>query len=614
VTDQHQCLGQEFLELLSDHSRLMDARPRPDRELVAKIQDIAARWSAVSQYFYAGFALSNAVQPAWGDGELVASCSLDAIRAYLRGTSAAEAAPIERIACMHRLTIEVGQNYISVDNSATRRNVRTLTEELAQMLLQIGQQETDATARGGFLVRGFRLETDFQGAWRPDFPEAEVRGESTFYNVQSITITIPSAFQLLVRAGDYFAANAVVQESLPEAFNSHGLRGWCAAVRGFLYPERAVEEFNLAANDFAADAYSEDVARRVGSWSSVNIDLWAKYFRARALVSQIVRTPENVRELIKQAQDALEGTDSGWGNAQVTCFRFVLAVLDQVFNGDANSSAEDLRESFLSRMRFSGLDETDQLALQFLEGITTAFAELRTGPVVALISGRLPAALDALGRIPLLGSDVALELRSQIGKQAEAELMGPVRTWIHRTLSGISDERVLQKVLLRLMQAELPLFVQLRHGIAEYGKDIVKLTVIDERNVLKMYQVKAGDITMRKWNDSRNELEASVGLHPFLADLLFLICCASARCSHAAGDAGIDPLRISSARSPRPSPWSPTSPIPRRCQRSRPRTPTQADHRSCRPQDSSREHGAVIQRPHQTWRRCPGLRRNVTIA
>ena len=592
----------------------MDARPRPDRELVAKIQDIAARWSAVSQYFYAGFALSNAVQPAWGDGELVASCSLDAIRAYLRGTSAAEAAPIERIACMHRLTIEVGQNYISVDNSATRRNVRTLTEELAQMLLQIGQQETDATARGGFLVRGFRLETDFQGAWRPDFPEAEVRGESTFYNVQSITITIPSAFQLLVRAGDYFAANAVVQESLPEAFNSHGLRGWCAAVRGFLYPERAVEEFNLAANDFAADAYSEDVARRVGSWSSVNIDLWAKYFRARALVSQIVRTPENVRELIKQAQDALEGTDSGWGNAQVTCFRFVLAVLDQVFNGDANSSAEDLRESFLSRMRFSGLDETDQLALQFLEGITTAFAELRTGPVVALISGRLPAALDALGRIPLLGSDVALELRSQIGKQAEAELMGPVRTWIHRTLSGISDERVLQKVLLRLMQAELPLFVQLRHGIAEYGKDIVKLTVIDERNVLKMYQVKAGDITMRKWNDSRNELEASVGLHPFLADLLFLICCASARCSHAAGDAGIDPLRISSARSPRPSPWSPTSPIPRRCQRSRPRTPTQADHRSCRPQDSSREHGAVIQRPHQTWRRCPGLRRNVTIA
>jgi hypothetical protein len=507
VTDQHQCLGQEFLELLSYHSRLMDARARPDRELVEKIQDIAARWSAASQYFYAGFALSNAIQPAWGDGELVASCSLDAIRAFLRGASAAEAAPIERIACMYRLTIEVGQNYISVDNSATRRNVRGLNEELAQMLLQIGQQETDATARAGFLVRGFRIETDFQGAWRPDFPEAEVRDGTTLYNVQSITITIPSAFQLLVRAGDYFAANAVIQVSPPEAFNSPGLRGWCAAVRGFLYPERAVEEFNLAANDFAADAYSEDVARRVGSWSSVNIDLWAKYFRARALVSQIVRTPENARKLLRQAQDVLEGTESGWVNAQVKCFRFVLAVLDQVLNGDANGSAEDLRESFLSQMRFSGLDETDQLALQFLEGITAAFAELRAGPAVALISGRLPAALDALGRIPLLGSDVALELRSQIGRQAETELMGPVRTWMHRTLSGISDERMLQKVLLRLMQAELPLFVQLRHGVAEYGKDIVKLVAVDDRYILKMYQVKVGNIDMRKWRDSRNELE-----------------------------------------------------------------------------------------------------------
>jgi hypothetical protein len=85
--------------------------------------------------------------------------------------------------------------------------------------------------------------------------------------------------------------------------------------------------------------------------------------------------------------------------------------------------------------------------------------------------------------------------------------MGPVRTWMHRTLSGISDERVLQKVLLRLMQAELPLFVQLRHGVAEYGKDIVKLVAVDDRYILKMYQVKAGNIDMRKWRDSRNELE-----------------------------------------------------------------------------------------------------------
>jgi hypothetical protein len=330
---------------------------------------------------------------------------------------------------------------------------------------------------------------------------------STLFNGQSITVNIPSAFQLLVRAGDYFAANSVIEDCPVDVFNSHGLRGWCAAVKGFLYPERAVEEFSEAANAFAADVYSDDIARRVGSWSSVNVDLWAKYFRARALVSQIVRTPEKGRELLKQAQVALEGTDSGWTNAQVKCFRFVLAVLDQFLSRDTDGSAESLRESFLSQMRFSGLDETDQLALQFFDGITAAFAELRGGPAAALMSGRLAATLDALGRIPLLSSDVASELRSQIGRQAEIELMGPVRTWIHRTLSSISDERVLQKVLLRLMQAELPLFVQLRHGVAEYGKDIVKLEPVSNRNILKMYQVKAGNIDMRKWRDSRNELE-----------------------------------------------------------------------------------------------------------
>jgi hypothetical protein len=82
---------------------------------------------------------------------------------------------MERIACLYRLTIEVGQNYISVDNSAARRNVGKLNEELAQALLQVGGRETGSTARAGLLVRGFRLETDFQGAWRPDFPEAEIQ-------------------------------------------------------------------------------------------------------------------------------------------------------------------------------------------------------------------------------------------------------------------------------------------------------------------------------------------------------------------------------------------------------------------------------------------------------
>lgn len=485
----------------------MQIGQEPNRELVAKLRDIAARWSAASEFFYAGFALSCATNPAWGDGDLIASCSLDAIRAYQEGAKASEATPIERIACRHMLTIETARNYISDENSIIRRNVQTLNEELAQALLQAGQKETDVTARTGFLVRGFRLETDFLGDWHLDFPPAEVRGTSIQHNRQSVTVEAPSAFQLFVRSGDYFAADEVASDSPADAFNTSGLKGWRAAVRGFRYPDQAVEEFNSAANHFAADVYDENIAQRVGSWSSINVDLWAKYFRSRAFVSQVVREPDKALELLREARSALEGTDSGWVNAQVTCFRFLLATLDLVLNGDPEDSAEELRDSFLSQMRFAGLDETDRLALEFLEGITAAFAELRQGPATALISGRLPQALDALGRIPLLENNVALELRSQIGRHAETELMGPVRGWIHRTLSSVTDERVLQNVLLRLMQAELPLFVQLRHGPAEYGKDIIKLVTVDGINILKMYQVKAGTINMQKWRDSRNELE-----------------------------------------------------------------------------------------------------------
>ena len=64
----------------------------------------------------------------------------------------------------------------------------------------------------------------------------------------------------------------------------------------------------------------------------------------------------------------------------------------------------------------------------------------------------------------------------------------------------------MQKLLLRLMQAQLPLYAQRRHGPIEYGKDIVVLVEVDGEHVLQMYQVKAGDITKSNWAKARDEL------------------------------------------------------------------------------------------------------------
>jgi hypothetical protein len=60
---------------------------------------------------------------------------------------------------------------------------------------------------------------------------------------------------------------------------------------------------------------------------------------------------------------------------------------------------------------------------------------------------------------------------------------------------------------LRLAQAELPRYAQIRHGPLEYGKDVGAVFETGGRRVLQMWQAKIGDITVQKWRESRNELE-----------------------------------------------------------------------------------------------------------
>jgi hypothetical protein len=318
-------------------------------------------------------------------------------------------------------------------------------------------------------------------------------------------LNVPSAFHLFVRGSDYFAADAVAQ-ACPEGFTSHGLLGWKAAVAGFLNPDQAAERFSEAAVEFAQDTYDEEVMKRAGGWDSRNVDLWAKYFRARAAVAEIVRAPARAPGLLSRASVALAGTEWGWVNPQVTCFRALITALEQVFSGDSATAAADAKEMLLERARFSGLDENDQLAITFLDTAKEAFVEFQQAPARAIASGRLADALKILRRIPLIGSEVTAAIGPAI---ADAEVFGQQRSWMNRTIGGIKDERLLQRLLLRLMQGQSPppYYAEIRHGPIEYGKDIVVLVEVDGTNVLKMYQVKSGDITKPVWSKAREELE-----------------------------------------------------------------------------------------------------------
>ena len=299
-------------------------------------------------------------------------------------------------------------------------------------------------------------------------------------------------------------------KACPGAFTTAGVRGWRAVTLAHIEPADAVRWFDEAAESFAADtppATTEEMLIKGGSWSGINQQLWAKYFRARARLIESIRRPEKVKELLASATKCLLGTESGWHSGEVSRFRVLLNVLTKLVSDPSSFSAEDARREYQLEIRMSEETDEDRLALTFISEAANAFMGFRTDPASELTRNRLGLALDALSKIPSIGPDVTDAVRPEIGKSALAAMLGPIRTWMHRSLEGITDEAQLRSVLLRLLQAGLPLYTQVRHGPIEYGKDIVAVLDVDGTVVLRHYQVKCGDIDKKKWRESKDELE-----------------------------------------------------------------------------------------------------------
>jgi hypothetical protein len=477
----------------------------PQREALADLQLAADVLREQGRFFAAGYGMAHGVHLAWGDGEASDRCVRQAFADYERAVADPQGNELDAIAALVSWTALVGMNYIGEDPTGVRQTDLALDQVLSERLIQLGNQGVSAQERHGYLIRGFHLTTDFKGDWRVDFPEVAVRRGTTTSDGSSVTLRIPSAFSVLVGAGDYAAAQSLA-DACPDAFTSAELRGWRAATAGFTRPDEAMELFSEAADYFARDTYEERQLSPEG-WSSINVDLWAKYFRARAAIAGIIRSPERAAELISEAHQALLGTESGWANPQVTCFRVVVDVLNNLFAQAPGDLSSAPRQHLLLAARISGLDESSEQAFLFLDEIAGAYEELRTDPPSALVSGRLPAALRVLGRIPLVGQEVATAITAAVGERAHRTLLGQELTWIHRTFESIRDEDVLRRVLLRLLQASPPRYAQLRHGPIEYGKDIVVLSEEETEIVLTMYAVKVGDISKQKWPAAQQQLQ-----------------------------------------------------------------------------------------------------------
>lgn len=226
-------------------------------------------------------------------------------------------------------------------------------------------------------------------------------------------------------------------------------------------------------------------------------------------MASAVREPQNARALITEAAavviDPLQG---GWHHPQVVHFAILVRSLARLLNEASVEALQEAQGQLEKEAGWFGSEVlNDQASLHFLKVASESLERFRTNPEAEIIAGRLREALEALGRVPLFGAELSAALETPLGKTAWGLSQGEVKTWVHRTLESITDERQLQKVVLRLEQASLPLYAAVRHGPLEYGKDVVSLFELEGRRFLRMYQMKAGNITMPIFRDARAELE-----------------------------------------------------------------------------------------------------------
>ena len=466
----------------------------------------------MGRHFSAGIAMSEAVYMAWGQPPLTTEALQASLADFRNAVTDNPNGSLQWIASIHKLRQQLGLAswlFNSGDMRTARTQIRELGIELCESLLL---HYRDSERAENYLVRGICVATDLDGEWVVEFPQYEVPigGESLG---QKITLNIPSAFHILVDNSDWQRAHHIVEKH-PNAFTSAGLKGWKSVVLANLSQSRSVELLDEAADAFASDQPPTlaELQGRGGCWTSINPELWAKYFRARARLLEAIRTPSRVKELLANAAEIIGNAASGWQRSDVGRFRVLVNTLNKLVSDDPPSiSAEQAREDYISEIRMSGdsgeSEEEDQFALMFIHEAATALHGFETNPTSEVTKAGLAKAVDALARVPIIGLDIAEAVRPALGDRAMRAILGPIRTWMHRSLENINDEVKLRAILLRLLQAGLPLYAQLRHGPLEYGKDVVVLVEDNKSVVLRHYQVKCGDIDKKKWRESKEELE-----------------------------------------------------------------------------------------------------------
>src|SRR5262249_21634238 len=145
-------------------------------------------------------------------------------------------------------------------------------------------------------------------------------------------------------------------------------------------------------------------------WSGVNSQLWAPYFRARALLVEMADRPEHAIELLKRAADNLEPTRSGFFSVEVQRLRVLVGALTDLLI-DGACSMESVESELSLGAAISGSDPEDGIIWHFLQLVRAGLAGYRDAPEKAVFSAHLATAAVLLNQLPLLAGGPASSLQ-----------------------------------------------------------------------------------------------------------------------------------------------------------------------------------------------------------
>jgi hypothetical protein len=477
---------------------------RPSPAAYAKLVQAAEFYRAAGLHFEAGIAMSSAVDAALGDMESMKRAYQAALTDWRHVLDTVPEYDPLALAASHKICRDLYRSTWLLDEPRKEILAQIAVQEIRRarcMVLHYANQPNWQE----YLLRGVQFAADLLGGVVISCPPyevpSEVEGPGTPY-----LINLASAFKLFARNQQWKEADELARRE-PNGLISASLRGWAAVAAAEVDPNKAAEYFDQASLAFASDTAPEpsQLESRGGHWSSANLVLWAGYFRARACLVRGFKNHADMLPELLAAKEALEGTNQGWVNADAVRLRIIVRSLANLAAEPDNFNPASALDDYDLATRMTGLQEGDDSAKKFLLKAGEAFRGLAAQEPIDVTGAALHEALDALSKVPVIGPTSSILRVVRDG--ANKVLFGPLRTSAHRDLENLKKEADLRHVLLRILQSGTPYYAQIRHGPFEYGKDLGALVEVDAHPILRLYQVKLGDINKTNWPESREQLE-----------------------------------------------------------------------------------------------------------